>query len=332
MTAPGPAAPSAPISDLEAARRVITTEADALRSLAQSLDQPFSAAVDLLLGVQGRVIVSGMGKSGHISAKIVATFASTGTPAQFVHPGEASHGDLGMITTRDVVMMLSNSGETKELADMIHHTRRRSIPLIGMASRAESALLRAADVALVLPPAEEACPMGLAPTTSTTMMLALGDALAVALMERRGFGRDEYKDFHPGGSLGQSLMKVRDLMHRGEELPLAPEHIAMSEAVAVMSAKRFGCVGAVDGQGLLTGIVTDGDLRRRFGEPIATRALSDIMSANPRVVRADALVSEALALMNRGPAPVTALFVVEGEDRRPVGLLHVHDCLKAGFT
>jgi arabinose-5-phosphate isomerase len=319
-------------ADLDAARRVLGIEAAALQAMAAGLDASFSRAVDILLAVQGRVIVSGMGKSGHVATKIAATFASTGTPAQFVHPAEASHGDLGMIAPRDAVLMLSNSGETKELADMIHHTRRRSIPLIGMASRPGSTLLTAADVALVLPAAEEACPMGLAPTTSTTMMLALGDALAVALMERRGFGPDQYKDFHPGGSLGKSLMRVGELMHTGDEVPLVAETASMDEAVAVMSAKRFGCVGVVGADGGLAGIVTDGDIRRRFGEALSGRRVTEIMTRGPKTVRPGALVSEALALMNRADRPVTTLFVTEGPQAAPLGLLHIHDCLKAGFA
>ncbi|MFT3810061.1 MAG: KpsF/GutQ family sugar-phosphate isomerase [Micropepsaceae bacterium] len=323
-TPPAPAA-----GDLAVARRVLGIEAAALTALAGALDGAFDRAVDALIGAKGRVIVSGMGKSGHVGAKIASTFASTGTPAQFVHPAEASHGDLGMIGPGDAVLMLSNSGETRELADMILHTRRRGIPLIGIASRPGSTLLKAADVALVLPAAEEACPMGLAPTTSTTMMLALGDALAVALMERRGFNRDQYKDFHPGGSLGAALMKVADLMHTGEAIPLVGEGAAVDEAVQVMSAKRFGCTGITDGGGRLTGILTDGDMRRRFGENLSGRPVTAAMTRGPKTVAATALASEALALLNR--AQITTLFVVDGAGK-PVGLLHIHDCLKAGLA
>lgn len=317
-------------SDLDVARRVLTIEADAVAALGAALDASFTRAVDMLLGVKGRVIVSGMGKSHHVSTKIAATFASTGTPAQFVHPGEASHGDLGMITPGDAVLMLSNSGETKELADMIHHTRRRQIPLIGIASKAESALMRAADVALVLPPAEEACPMGLAPTTSSTMMLALGDALAVALMERRGFGRDHYKDLHPGGSLGRSLLKVGDLMHTGDAVPLAPQNAPVAEAVAALSAGGLGCVGLIDAAGHLDGILTDGDLRRLFGRDLSGAIAAEVMTRNPRTIDPGALVSEALGVLNR--AKITTLFVVAEGSRKPAGLLHIHDCLRAGFT
>ncbi len=326
QTEPGVAANA---DDLTVARRVLGIESAALAALSGALDASFTRAVDLLLAAKGRVIVSGMGKSGHVGVKIASTFASTGTLAQFVHPAEASHGDLGMIGPSDVVLMLSNSGETRELADMILHTRRRSIPLIGIASRPGSTLLKSADVALVLAPAEEACPMGLAPTTSTTMMLALGDALAVALMERRGFGRAQYKDFHPGGSLGAALMSVADLMHTGAAIPLVPETATVDDAVRVISDKRFGCAGVVDGQGVLTGIITDGDMRRRFGENLAGKPVTAAMTRAPKTVPAAALASEALAILNR--AAITVLFVVD-EAGRPTGLLHIHDCLKAGLA
>lgn len=329
MSAQADPAPHAKAGDLAVARRVLGIEAAALAALGGALDQAFDRAIDLLIAAKGRVIVSGMGKSGHVGAKIASTLASTGTPAQFVHPAEASHGDLGMIGVADAVLMLSNSGETRELADMILHTRRRGIPLIGIASRPGSTLLRAADVALVLPPAEEACPMGLAPTTSTTMMLALGDALAVALMERRGFDRAQYKDFHPGGSLGAALTTVADLMHTGAAVPLVPETATVDEAVRVMSEKRFGCAGIVDAGGVLTGILTDGDMRRRFGENLAGAPVAAAMTRNPRTVAAGALAAEALAALNRHA--ITALFVVDPEGR-PAGLLHIHDCLKAGLA
>lgn len=321
--------PSPNTDDLAVARRVLGIESAALGALSGGLDAGFARAVDLLIAAKGRVIVSGMGKSGHVGAKIASTFASTGTPAQFVHPAEASHGDLGMIGAADAVLMLSNSGETRELADMILHTRRRNIPLIGIASRPGSTLLKAADVALVLPAAEEACPMGLAPTTSTTMMLALGDALAVALMERRGFNREQYKDFHPGGSLGAALMTVADLMHTGEAIPLVAESATVDEAVAVISTKRFGCVGVTDRNGVLTGIITDGDMRRRFGENLSGKPVAAAMTRTPKTVAASALASEALAILNRHA--ITTLFVVDGGGK-PAGLLHIHDCLKAGLA
>ena len=322
-------APNAAADDVAIARRVLGIESAALGDLAAALDDSFNRAVGLLFAAQGRVIVSGMGKSGHVGVKIASTFASTGTLAQFVHPAEASHGDLGMIGPADVVLMLSNSGETRELADMILHTRRRGIPLIGIASRPGSTLLKAADVALVLPPAEEACPMGLAPTTSTTMMLALGDALAVALMERRGFGRAQYKDFHPGGSLGAALMSVADLMHTGDAMPLVPETATVDDAVRVISDKRFGCAGIVDAAGVLTGIITDGDMRRRFGENLSGKPVTAAMTSGPKTVSATALASEALVILNQ--AAITVLFVVD-DAGKPAGLLHIHDCLKAGLA
>ncbi|NBR91792.1 MAG: KpsF/GutQ family sugar-phosphate isomerase, partial [Rhodobacteraceae bacterium] len=244
---------------LAVARRVIQTEAEALGLLAQSLDASFARAVELMLSAKGRIIISGMGKSGHIGRKIAATLASTGTPAQFVHPAEASHGDLGMISESDVVLMLSNSGETPELADIIAYTRRFGIPLIGVASRPESTLLKASDVALVLPRAPEACGTGIVPTTSTTMTLALGDALAVALMEHRRFTPEDFREFHPGGKLGAQLSRVSDLMHTGDALPLVAEGTPMGDALLTISQKGFGVVGVTDDAGRLAGIVTDGD-------------------------------------------------------------------------
>ena len=329
-----PAAGPVP-ADVVEARRVIALEAEALGALAAALDDAFVAAVDMLMAVEGRVIVSGMGKSGHVGGKIAATFASTGTPAQFVHPAEASHGDLGMITARDAVLMLSNSGETRELADLIAHTRRHRIPLIGMASRKRSTLLTQADVALLLPKAPEACPMGLAPTTSTTMMLALGDALAVALMKRRGFGAEDYRVLHPGGALGQALRKVEAVMHAGDELPLVRPDAPMREVLLVMTSRRFGCAGVVDESGGLLGIVTDGDLRRHLNRDLLDRTAADVMTLRPRVVRAGALAHEALGLMTATKPNVTCLFVVADADARrerprPVGIVHIHDVLRAG--
>ncbi len=322
-----PSSRSTPHGDLAVARRVIAAEIDGLKALAARLDGAFERAVETILAAEGRTIVSGMGKSGHVGAKIAATLASTGTPAQFVHPAEASHGDLGMITRADVCLVLSNSGETRELADVIAHCRRHAIPLIGVASNAGSALMKAADVRLVLPKADEACPVGLAPTTSTTMALALGDALAVALMERRGFGREDYKAFHPGGSLGQALMHVAEIMHSGDALPLAREDAPLEDGVAAISAKGFGLVAAVDARGRLTGVVTDGDLRRRMGQDLSRARVADAMTRSPKTVPKDALVAEAIGLMN--DKRITALVVVE--KGRPVGIVHMHDCLRAGF-
>lgn len=309
-------------------RRVLTREASALTLLAEALDDSFARAVELMLEGSGRVIVSGMGKSGHVARKIAATLASTGTPAHFVHPAEASHGDLGMLTRGDVCLVLSNSGETPELADIIAHTRRFSIPLIGVAGRADSTLLRQSDVALVLPPAEEACPMGLAPTTSTTMTLALGDALAVALMEHRQFTPEKFRDFHPGGKLGARLAKASDLMHRGGEVPLVPAGTPMADALLTMSQKSFGVVGVQDADGRLAGVVTDGDLRRHM-QGLLEHDVDAVMTRDPLTIGPDALAEKALGVMNE--RKITCLFVV-GADGRPQGILHIHDCLRAGIA
>jgi len=320
-----------PDGDLEAAKRVLDCATEALHDLGHGLDGEFSRAVDLVLGVKGRIIVSGMGKSGHIARKIAATLASTGTPAQFIHPAEASHGDLGAVTRADALLMLSNSGETRELSDLITFAKRFSIPIVGVASRGDSALLRASDVALVLPRAREACPMGLAPTTSTTLMLVLGDALAVALMERRGFTPDQYRDFHPGGSLGKSLIRVCDIMHSGDALPLVGAGAAMGEALIMMTEKRFGCVGVVNKSGGLIGIFTNGDLSRHMDRDLLHFSIGDVMTKDPKIIAPAQLAAQALAVMNE--KKITMLFVVDEGDslRRPVGILHMHDCLQAGL-
>lgn len=311
---------------LTTGRSVIEREAEALGLLAASLGEDFATAVDVMLAAKGRVVVVGMGKSGHIARKIAATLASTGTPAQFVHPGEASHGDLGMITSYDVALVLSNSGETPELSNVIAYTRRFDIPLIGVAARAESTLLRQSDVALILPKAQEVCPMGLAPTTSTTMTLALGDALAVALMEHRRFTPEKYRDFHPGGTLGARLSKVSDLMHRN--LPIVDGSTPMSEALLVISQKGFGVVGIGDAQGGLAGIITDGDLRRHM-DGLLDLTAAEVMTADPLTIRPDALAEEAVAMMTE--MSVTCLFVVDSDkENRVGGILHIHDCLRAG--
>lgn len=317
--------------DAKAAQRVFDTAAEAIGSLSQALNGEFSRAVDILLSVKGRVVVSGMGKSGHIGRKIAATLASTGTPAQFIHPAEASHGDLGMLTRDDALLMLSWRGETAELSDLITYAKRFRIPLIGMASNAESTLLQASDVALVLPPVREACPMGLAPTTSTTVMLVLGDALAVALMERRGFSADQYRDFHPGGSLGRALIRVSDLMHTGSEIPLVSNTTPMPRVLIAIAEHRFGCVGVIGGKGALLGMITDGDLRRHMGRDILDHKAADIMTKSPKVVGPEDLAAQALALMNE--KKITQLFVLDpkGKTKKPVGILHIHDCLRAGL-
>jgi len=318
-------------SDLDVARDVLATEAAGLQALAAGLDSRFGQAVERLASATGRLVVSGMGKSGHVARKIAATLASTGTPAVFVHPAEASHGDLGMIVPGDAVLALSNSGETVELADLVAHVRRFGLPLIAITARADSALALAADVALLLPVTREACPMGLAPTTSTTMQMALGDALAVALLTRRGFGPSDFRQFHPGGRLGARLRRVRDLMHTGDALPLAAPGTPMDAALLLMTGKRFGCLGVTDAQGRLSGIFTDGDLRRAIGPDLLQRRLGEVMTPMPRTIGPDVLAVEALHLMNAPDRPITALFVVE-QQGRPVGILHIHDLLRAGVV
>lgn len=309
-------------------RRVLRTEAAALQDLAAALDSTFDDAVEMILAAKGRVIVSGMGKSGHIAAKIAATFASTGTPAQFVHPGEASHGDLGMVTTADVVLLLSNSGETAELADLTAHTRRNGIHLIGVAGRKGSTLLKKADIALLLPPAPEACTVGLAPTTSTTMTLALGDALAVALMERRGFTPDDYHSFHPGGRLGARLARVEELMTTGDAVPHVGIDDPMSDVLLEITQKGFGVAAVTRQNGTLAGIITDGDLRRNMDGLLSMRA-GQVMTPDPLTTRGSLRASEALQTMNE--RKITCLLVCEPDDMKPLGILHIHDCLRAGL-
>ena len=317
---------SSPIDPLAVGRRVIAREAEALQLLEQALGDSFAAAVRLILGAQGRVVVSGMGKSGHVARKVAATLASTGTPAQFVHPAEASHGDLGMVTPQDVVLVLSNSGETPELADIVAHSRRFHIPLIGVAGREDSTLLRQADVAILLPPAPEACEQGIVPTSSTTMTLALGDALAIALMEHRAFSPEQFRVFHPGGKLGARLLRVRDLMHRTP--PLVPHDAPMSETLLTMTRAGFGVVGVTGPEGHLQGIVTDGDLRRHMQDLLSMTA-GQVMTRNPRTTRPETLAVEALALMN--DRKITCLLVT-GEGADAIGILHIHDCLRAGVA
>ena len=316
-------------TDLDVARRVIRAEIRGLEGLAEALDDRFESAVTACAEVQGRIIVSGIGKSGHVGRKIAATLASTGTPAQFVHPVEASHGDLGMIGSDDLILALSNSGETSELADIVAYSRRFEIPLIAITGGARSTLADAADIVLLLPPAAEACPMGLAPTTSATMMMTLGDALAIALLERKGFSSSDFRLFHPGGRLGRRLLRVGDIMHGGEEIPLVSQDALMSDAILVMTAKSFGCVGVCDAGGRLIGVITDGDLRRHMGASLLERTVAEIMHRRPKTITATALAMDALALMNR--FAITSLFVFD-EDERPIGFLHMHDCLRAGVA
>lgn len=317
-----------PQSHIAAGIRVLREEAAGLQALAATIGTEFAAAVDLILAAEGRIIVSGMGKSGHIARKIAATFASTGTPAHFVHPGEASHGDLGMIVKGDVVIILSNSGETPEIGDLVAHSRRFGIPLIGVASRTESTLIRAADVGLVLPPVPEACGVGIVPTTSTTLMLALGDALAIALMESREFTPENFRTYHPGGKLGAKLSKVRDLMHGGDSLPLVAPDAPMSDVLLVISQKGFGVAGVADAAGHLTGIITDGDLRRNMAG-LLERSAAEVMTKAPKTIAPDAFAAEAVAQMQ--DRKITCLFSTDAAGK-VLGLLHIHDCLRAGVV
>ena len=316
---------------IESALRTLETEAGGIAALVAAirngLGQPLVAAVELIAKARGRLIITGMGKSGHIGRKIAATFASTGTPAYFVHPGEASHGDLGMITPDDVIMALSWSGETVELKDMLDYSRRFRTSLIAVTAEATSTLAKAADVVLLLPQAREACPHNLAPTTSSLMQLALGDAIAVALLESRGFTALDFRGLHPGGRLGAKLKFIRDLMHTGETVPLIALGASMAEAIVIMTAKGFGCVGITDRQRLI-GIVTDGDLRRHMGPDLLAAKVDDVMTRNPKTVAGDQLVSEALELLNS--SKITAVFVVEAG--APVGVVHLHDLLRAGVA
>ncbi|MBL1147251.1 MAG: KpsF/GutQ family sugar-phosphate isomerase [Pseudomonadota bacterium] len=318
------------------AARVLAMEADALQNLADKIwsDEEFSRAVDLIAAIEGRVIVTGMGKSGHIARKIAATMASTGTPAFFVHPGEASHGDMGMIVRGDVVLALSNSGESREMNDLIEYTRRFAIPLIGVTSRPGSTLGESADIVLELPALPEACPNGLAPTTSTTMSLAIGDALAIALLESKGFTATDFQVYHPGGKLGQQLMRASEIMHKGDAVPLISLDAPLKETFTVMTEKGFGAIGLVDADGLLAGIITDGDIRRHISDDILNKTAGDIMTATPKIIRPETLVGEAMGIMNdvtQSFRRITCLFVVQ-EDGKPVGILHLHDCLRAGFS
>jgi arabinose-5-phosphate isomerase len=316
------------------ALRTIATERaglDALHgALGNGLGGPFADAVAMIRASSGRVIVSGMGKSGHVGRKLTATLASTGTPAHFVHPAEASHGDLGMVRPEDVVIALSWSGEAVELAALVGYTRRFRVGLIAITANAESTLGKEADIALVLPKATEACPNGLAPTTSTTMQMALGDALAVALLEARGFSRQDFFVYHPGGKLGAQLKTVESIMHRGADLPLIGLDTLLPDVIAMISEKGFGCAVVMDLDGKLAGVVTDGDLRRKaaMGGGASLRA-RDIMTVNPRRVGLDTLAVEALELVNR--SRITALIVVDGDDC-PAGLVHVHDLLAMGVA
>ncbi|WP_377191504.1 KpsF/GutQ family sugar-phosphate isomerase [Ruegeria meonggei] len=314
---------------LKTARQVVTDEARALDVLAESLDEHFAEAVQLILQAPSRIIISGIGKSGHIGHKIAATLASTGTPAYFVHPAEASHGDLGMVSKGDVVLAISNSGEAPELVNMLAFTRRFGIPLIGLSSKPESTLMTQADVHLLIPSMGEACGFGMVPSISTTLTLAMGDALAIALMKHRDFKPEDFRAFHPGGKLGARLSTVRDLMHTGSALPLVAAETPMSDALIEISQKGFGVAGVTDEQGQLAGIITDGDLRRHM-DGLLDKTTRQVMTANPTTIGPDALAEEAVSIMN--DRKITSLFVVgPGAEAQPEGVLHIHDCLRVGL-
>ena len=317
---------------IASATRTLQLEAEGLgalkAALAGDLIDGFAEAVEILRSCRGRVIVTGMGKSGHVGLKVAATLSSTGSPAYFVHPSEASHGDLGMITRDDVILAFSWSGETVELGNIVSYSRRFAVPLIAVTSNAGSTLAEAAELVLALPQAKEACPHGLAPTTSTVMQLALGDCLAIALLETKGFTARDFKTLHPGGQLGARLKFVSDLMHKGDRLPLAAGDAIMAEAIVVMTEKALGCLGVVDENGRLKGIITDGDLRRNMGNGLLDRRAQEIMTPAPKTVSPDLLASAALEVINS--SSITALFVVE--DGRPVGIIHIHDLLRAGVA
>jgi len=317
---------------IASAARTLQLETEGLSALkaalASDLIDSFAAAVAVLRGCRGRVIITGMGKSGHVGLKVAATLSSTGTPAYFVHPSEASHGDLGMITRDDVIVAFSWSGETVELGNIVSYSRRFAVPLIAVTSNPRSTLAEAAELVLALPQAKEACPHGLAPTTSTVMQLALGDCLAMALLDSKGFTAHDFKTFHPGGQLGARLKFVSDLMHRGDRLPLARADSVMTEAIVVMTEKALGCLGVIDENGFLKGIVTDGDLRRHMGNGLLSRRVQEIMTPAPKTVSPDLLASAALEMINS--SKITTLFVVE--NGRPVGIIHIHDLLRAGVA
>ena len=316
--------------DLKHAVETIDREIETLEILKNNLDGNLSKALDLLQNTKGRVIVTGMGKSGHIARKMAATFASTGTVSFFVHPAEASHGDLGMISDDDVIIAISYSGESKELSDILIYAKRHNIPLIAITRNPQSALGKNSSLVLKLPDNGEACPLGLAPTSSTTATIVLGDVLAVDLMERRGFSATDFRQRHPGGKLGAILCKVSDIMHKGDDVPLLKEDAIMQDALLVMSEKMLGCVGIVDNDGHLSGIITDGDLRRWMSPSIITEKVSKVMTKNPKVIGPDALIVDAVNMMNNTGRGITNLFVVQ--EGKPVGVIHIHDCLNAGVA
>lgn len=324
-----------PTEIIASAKRVIDAEINGLRQMHENFGDAFVQAVEMMCPIKnqkGRIIISGMGKSGHIGQKIAATFASTGTPSFFVHPSEASHGDLGMLTEDDLLITISNSGESREMGDIISFSRRYGIPMIAITSNPTSSMAQAADLTLLIPDkktAPEACPLGLAPTTSTTLTIAMGDALAVALIEKRGFTMQDFKDHHPGGKLGNVLLKVSDIMAKDDSLPLIGPDAKMADALVTMTVKSYGCLGVVDAQGTLLGVITDGDLRRHMSADLVNKSVKDIMTKNPKTIVPNMLGVEAVAYMNANK--ITNVFVQDA-DGKPVGLLHVHHLLQAGIA
>jgi arabinose-5-phosphate isomerase len=314
---------------VKVARRVLKIETEALAQLSDNLPEDFGPVVERLSRLTGRIILAGVGKSGHVARKIAATMASTGSASLYIHPTEASHGDMGMITKDDAVIALSRSGETKELADIIGYCRRFSIPLVAMTVKADSTLGRSADYLLTLPDAPEACAETRAPTTSTTLQIALGDALAVALLEAKGFTASDFKTYHPGGALGASLATVGDLMHKGEHLPLVDKASDMTSALSVMSKVGFGCVGVVD-NALLIGMITDGDIRRNIANDLKDASLTDIMTADPKTAQSQDLAADTLRRMTGGPSKIMQMFVTKND--KPIGIVHLHDFLRAGLV
>ena len=316
------------IADVAIGKRVLRKEAEGLLAVANNLDENFSKALKILKSARGRVVVTGMGKSGHVAAKIAATLASLGKPAQYVNAAEAGHGDLGMITKDDVVLALSNSGNTSELTSIAHFTQTKNIPLVAIVSKTCSMLGRAADICLTLGEIDEACPLGLAPTTSSTAMLALGDSLAVALSALSDFSASDFNSLHPGGHLGRQFIRAVDLMHKGEAIPLVHRSENMSQALLEISTKSLGCVGILEDNGCLIGIITDGDLRRHMDKNLLTRSADEIMTPRPCTITGEILGSLALEMMNE--LKITSLFVI-GDDQKPVGIIHIHDLLRIGL-
>ncbi len=322
-----PKASGAEFDPIESAKRTIKTELKGIIELKNLIDESFAAAVEIIAAAKGKIIITGIGKSGHVGKKIAATMASTGTPAFFVHPSEASHGDLGMLTSEDVVVAISKSGESKELSDIVTFCKRYGISLIGIAQIKDSSLMKQSDIRLLVPDMPEACPLGVAPTTSTSTTMILGDAIAMALLEKKQFSEEQFKARHPGGKLGQSLIKVADLMHVGDKMPLINIEKPLKEAVEEMTKKKKGCVGILDDEGDLVGVITDGDLRRHLSNDFYGQAIKDIMTPNPIVIAKEMLAVEATSMLNK--MEITNIFI--GVGRKPIGVLHIHDCLRAGI-